>query len=602
MIIRLLHRCSPTARRLLVVELTLIIATAVLQGIAFLLLVPLLDALFRSDVPSTASWLTVLAAVGLLYGATVWATSRFGMRASTAILESLLTRLGDRLVELPMSWFGADRSGLVSHLATHGAMVVATTPYSVIRLIVTGFVTPGVVLVGMYAVDWRLALAMTTSVPLLWFVYHRLRTIMGRDDALHAAAVAETSHRVIEFARAQPTLRTAGDDSISERLVEGALQHQHRRYRGMLLTGGAGIATFAGVVQIVLTVVIVLGAYLAVGGSLEPTTLIALLVLGVRFTEPIGHAGALGGGIAVAQTTLDQLDALDRVDILPEPTASATPKDWSVAFDDVTFGYGGAPVLDRMSFTAPAGRMTALVGPSGSGKTTITRLIARFHDPESGIVRIGGVPVPSLGTAVVEAAVAPVFQDVYLFDDTLLNNVWQGAPDAPRADVLEAARRARVDEIADRLPGGWDAGVGEGGSNLSGGERQRVSIARALLKDAPIVLLDEATAALDIGNEIAVGDAIDAIRADRTVLVVAHRLQTIMTADQIIMLDAAGGVTESGTHAELLTAGGPYARYWRDRVDATGWKLTAGTRPPSDTPRPHDTPLPRRTPPERTPR
>jgi ATP-binding cassette subfamily B protein len=217
--------------------------------------------------------------------------------------------------------------------------------------------------------------------------------------------------------------------------------------------------------------------------------------------------------------------------------------------------------------------MTAIVGPSGSGKTTITKLIARFYDPEAGTVSIGGEALPSLGSAVVEAAVSPVFQDVYLFDDTILNNIRIGNPELSREEVIRVATRARVDEIVERLPGGWDARVGEGGSNLSGGERQRVSIARALLKDAPIVLLDEATAALDIGNEIAIGDAIDAMRADRTVVVVAHRLQTIMTADQIVMLDGAGGIRERGTHAQLVAAGGAYARYWQERVDATGWQI-----------------------------
>ncbi|WP_422771420.1 ABC transporter ATP-binding protein [Plantactinospora sp. WMMC1484] len=574
MIRRLLHYSSARARRLLVVELACIVATAVLQGVAFLMLVPLLRALFLDDMATVRSWLIALATVGAAYAVAFWFASQIGMKASTAVLDSLLRRLGDRLVELPIAWFGVDRSGLMAGIATHGAMFVATTPYSIVRLIITGFVTPATVLIGMFFLDWRLALAMTATVPVLWFAFRWLRTGMERDDATHSAAVAEASNRVIEFARVQPALRTAGDNSIADRLVADALQQQHRAYRGLLITGGAGIAAFAAVVQLALTVVIVLGAYLAVGGSLEPATLIALLVLGVRFTEPIANSGALGGGVAVAKTTLNHLDDLYALSPLPEPDEPATPRDWSIAFDDVTFGYGGAPVLRHLSFTAPPGRMTAIVGPSGSGKTTIVRLIARFYDPEAGTISIGGAPLPELGTAVVEAAVAPVFQDVYLFDDTILNNVWIGNPDLGREDVIAAATRARVDEIAARLPGGWDARVGEGGSNLSGGERQRVSIARALLKDAPIILLDEATAALDIGNEIAISDALDAVRADRTVIVVAHRLQTIMTADQIIMLDEHGGIEEAGTHTELLAAAGPYARYWRERVDATGWQLT----------------------------
>jgi len=410
----------------------------------------------------------------------------------------------------------------------------------------------------------------------MWIVFRWLSRGMERDSDEHVVAIGEASNRVIEFARVQPALRTAGDDSVADRLVEDALQRQHRAYRGLLITGGAGIATFAGCVQLALTVVIVLGAYLSIGGSLDPATLIALLVLGVRFTEPISESGALSGGVSVAKTTLNNLDDLYAVTPLSEPDEPGAPADRGIVFDEVTFGYGGASVLEHLSFEIPSGRMTAIVGPSGSGKTTITRLIARFYDAEAGTVSIGGVPLPQLGTAAVEAAVAPVFQDVYLFDDTILNNVWIGNPELSRDEVIAAATSARVDEIAERLPGGWDARVGEGGSNLSGGERQRVSIARALLKDAPIVLLDEATAALDIGNEIAIGEAIDAIRAERTLVVVAHRLQTIMTADRIIMLDGEGGIAEQGTHPELLSAAGPYARYWRDRVGATGWRIADG--------------------------
>ena len=573
MIRRLLNYSSPEARRLLISELAFVVVTAVLQGVAFLLLVPLLRALFLGDVDAAGSWLTAVAVVGAGYVAAAWFASQLGMRTATALLDSLLERLGDRLVELPVAWFGTDRSGMVAGIATQGAMFVSNMPYAILRQILVGFITPGTVLIGMYFFDWRLALAMTVMVPVLLVCYRLLQASIGRGDATHAEAVADASNRVIEFARVQPALRTAGDGSIADRLVEDALQHQHRAYRGMLVSGGAGIATFAGLVQLSLTLVLVVGAYLAVGGSVDIATLIALLVLGVRFNEPIVAAGDLGGGVAVARTSLDQLDALAAVAALPEPARPGTPADWGIAFDDVTFGYGGAPVLRNLSFAAPAGGMTAIVGPSGSGKTTITKLVARFYDAEAGTVSIGGVPLPELGTAVVEAAVAPVFQDVYLFDDTILNNVWIGNPGLSRDEVIAAATRARVDEITDRLPGGWDARVGEGGSNLSGGERQRVSIARALLKDAPIVLLDEATAALDIGNEIAIGEAIDAIRSDRTLIVVAHRLQTIMTADRILMLDDEGGIRESGSHAELLAAGGAYARYWTERVDAAGWQL-----------------------------
>ncbi|TSI14507.1 ABC transporter ATP-binding protein [Brevibacterium aurantiacum] len=574
MIRRLLHYCSPRARHLVIAELSLVVVAALLQGIAFLLLVPLLRSLFIGDLNAASTWLIAVAATAVGYVVASWFASQIGMQASTAVLDSLLERLGDSVVSLPVAWFSTDRTGLVTGLATQGAMFVSTMPYAILRQILAGFIAPATVLVGMYFFDWRLALAMTVMVPIIAIGYRWLSRRIGRGDHAHSLAVAEASNRVVEFARAQPALRTAGESSIADRLVEEALEHQHKEYRGLLITGGAGIAIFAGLVQLSITVLLVVGAFLAVGGTVDIATLIALLVLGVRFNEPIVAAGELGGGVAVAKTTIDRLDELAVVPRLSEPEHPATPADFDVEFQGVTFGYGGDPVLRDLSFIAPASGMTAIVGPSGSGKTTITKLIARFYDPEAGTVCIGGVPVPELGTDVVAAAVAPVFQDVYLFDDTILNNIWIGDPDLSRDEVIAAATRARVEEIVARLPGGWDARVGEGGSNLSGGERQRVSIARALLKDAPVVLLDEATSALDIGNEIAIGEAIDQIRADRTLIVVAHRLQTIMTADQIIMLDGEGGIREAGGHAELLAQGGAYARYWRERVDAAGWKLS----------------------------
>ncbi|WEG08666.1 ABC transporter ATP-binding protein [Microbacterium horticulturae] len=573
MIRRMLHYCSPRARHLVIAELSVVVVAALLQGFAFLLLVPLLRSLFLGNLDAAWGWVIVVAGAAVGYVVASWFASQIGMKASTAVLGSLLERLGDSVVSLPVAWYSTDRTGLITGLATQGAMFVSTMPYAILRQILAGFIAPATVLVGMYVFDWRLALAMTVMVPIIALGYRWLSRRIGRGDKAHSVAVADASNRVVEFARAQPALRTAGEGSIADRLVDQALERQHQQYRGLLVTGGAAIALFAGLVQLSITVLLIVGAFLAVGGAVDIATLIALLVLGVRFNEPIVTAGDLGGGIAVARTTIDRLDELAAVVRLPEPEQPTEPMDFGVEFQGVTFGYGGEPVLQDLSFTAPAGGMTAIVGPSGSGKTTITKLIARFYDPEAGTVLIGGIPIPQLGTALVERAVAPVFQDVYLFDDTILNNVWIGNPDLSRDEVIAAATRARVDEIVDRLPGGWDARVGEGGSNLSGGERQRVSIARALLKDAPIVLLDEATSALDIGNEISIGDAIDAARVGRTMIVVAHRLQTIMTADRIIMLDGHGGIRESGTHAELLAAGGPYARYWRERVDAAGWQL-----------------------------
>jgi ATP-binding cassette subfamily B protein len=240
----------------------------------------------------------------------------------------------------------------------------------------------------------------------------------------------------------------------------------------------------------------------------------------------------------------------------------------------VRFGYAATPVLDGVDLRIPAGSTTALVGPSGAGKTTVTKLVARFFDVDAGSVRIGGVDVREISTAELERNVSLVFQDTYLFDGSIEDNIRIGFPGASAQQVREAARRARVDTIAERLPGGWSARVGEGGRLLSGGERQRVAIARALVKDAPIVLLDEATSALDAANEAAVHEALAELGRGRTLLVIAHRLTTIAGADQIAVLDG-GRVVEQGRHGELLAEGGRYARLWAERERARGWRLKA---------------------------
>lgn len=300
------------------------------------------------------------------------------------------------------------------------------------------------------------------------------------------------------------------------------------------------------VAQLVVVSLVVLAAHLAIGDVLGPVQTIAFIGLSLRFIQTLEEIGGKVIGIEERQPMLDH------VDFSYEPST---------------------PVLRDVSFEVPAGSMCALVGPSGSGKSTIAKLIARFYDVDGGAVRVGGTDVRDQPVEQLMAQLSMVFQDVYLFDETLEENIRIGRPGASQREVREAAALAGVTEIVDRLPAGWGTRVGEGGRALSGGERQRVSVARALLKGAPIVLFDEATSSLDPENEANVVASMERLREGSTLVVIAHKLDTIRTADRIVVLDADGRVTQTGTHDELVGVPGQYRDFWQARASAAGWRL-----------------------------
>ncbi|AXG81617.1 ABC transporter ATP-binding protein [Streptomyces paludis] len=574
MIRRLIDVVGPEQARPVRRMIVALVVGAVLQGIAFALLVPVLEALFGSDPDEVWPWLWALLGVSVLYGAAYYWSLLIGFEAGATLSRSLHHRIGDRVAALPLGWFAPERVGQLGQLATKSVMDIMGVPAHLLRPLVTSFVTPVTVIALMYVFDWRLALAATLTVPLIVLVYRWSTGLSRLADVARSAAHAETGGRVVEFAQVQPVLRVFGRGPVrSGARLDDALRTQTDASRRVLVTGVPGLVGFVLVIQAAFTLILLTGTYLALDGGLGVAKLLALLVLAVRFTEPIAETAVLGSTLRTAGAALDRVAELLAQPTLPRSEDPKVPDGNAVRFEDVSFGYDGKPVLSGVSLTLGEGTMTALVGPSGSGKTTVSKLVPRFWDVDSGVVRVGGVDVRDIDPEVLMSRISVVFQDVYLFQGTILENIRVGRPTATDAEVREAARLARVEEIVHRLSDGWDAQVGEGGALLSGGERQRVSIARAILKNAPIVLLDEATASLDPENEQAVQDALSALTAGRTLLVIAHRLQTVAAADQILFLDE-GRITEHGSHDELIAAGGRYASFWAERSRARDWSLT----------------------------
>jgi ATP-binding cassette subfamily B protein len=336
-------------------------------------------------------------------------------------------------------------------------------------------------------------------------------------------------------------------------------------------------SAFMAVVELGVPLVIAAGTYWLLGGRLDAGSLLIFLVLILRVYQPLLQVALQAEPLRLADASLERLARVADAPGRAEPMAPPRLSRFDVAFEHVDFGYEkGVPVLRDVSFVVPAGSMTALVGPSGSGKTTALNLVARFWDADAGTVRIGGVDVRDLATEQIFDAVTIVFQDVYLFQGSVFDNIAFGRRDANRDDVIAAAQAAQAHDFISALPQGYDSLVGEGGARLSGGERQRISIARAILKDSPIVLLDEASASIDPTNERLVQEALARLVRHKTLIVVAHRLSTIRSADQIIALNQ-GRVVERGVHAELVAAGGLYARFWSERERATRWRIATST-------------------------
>ena len=494
-------------------------------------------------------------------------------------LTNMHRAIGDKIASLPLGAFRADTAGKTSRLVSRELMMLGEIFAHMYSPLIAAIVTSLTMLAGITVFSPVLGVVCLVSVPIVAGGVWVARRCLLSGSALKEAPARELSHRIVEYATKQGALRACGRSASYEPLqraeeLYGAAARRSliRETLGQIVNGMAA--------QVVVVSLICAIGLLAVGGSVSPVEAIVAIGLLLRFTQILVDIGMLTSAF---ETRRPVLDLGHEILSAPElPTASedgesddSTELSASVALEDVVFSYeADQPVLQGVSFRVEPGTMTAIVGPSGCGKTTIARLIARFYDVDSGVVSVGDRDVRSWDTAKLMAQLSLVFQDVYLFDDTLEANVRVGRPDASVAEIEEAARLSGVDEIVARLPMGWDTPVGEGGRALSGGERQRVSIARALLKDSPIVLFDEATSALDPENEHRVTAAMDKLRRNATLIVIAHKLDTITAADQIVVLDENGRVVQIGTHTQLFAeTEGQYRGFWEARSRAAGWRL-----------------------------
>ena len=480
--------------------------------------------------------------------------------------------LAEKLRKIPLSFFGKkDLADLTSSIMNDCAVLEQSQSHFVAPLY-GAMLSTTVIAVSLLVFNWRMALAAVWPLPVAFAIVALASGVQKALSRKSMAAKIASEDGIQECMEAMPDLRA---NNAEKRYLAG-LEQKIRAVENRLIKSELGTAVFvvsAGLVlRLGIATTALAGAALLVKGELDVLTFFLFLLVVSRLYDPLESTLQNLAAIISTNTNIERMN-----EILDHPVQTGserlTNQGYDIVFDHVGFSYdGGETVLRDVSFTAKQGQVTALVGPSGGGKTTVSRLAARFWDTKQGKITVGDMDVSQIDPETLMSLYSIVFQDVTLFDNTILENIRIGRKDATDEEVIAAAKLANVDAFAEKLPEQWNSNVGENGCALSGGERQRISIARAFLKDAPIILLDEATASLDVENETAIQEALSRLIQNKTVLIIAHRMRTVSSADKIVVLKE-GTVAEEGSPAELLHQGGLFAHMVQLQTESQNWTL-----------------------------
>ena len=553
---------------------TVIVNLVVMGGVSvlYLMMSGFMDTL-TDGAPLPGAWLPI--ALTALFAVLSFVTHLQQYRATYGLVygEVKVTRLrlAERLRKLPLGYFGKrDLADLTETLMGDVNRMEHVWSH-VLGYLYGAYISTAIIAICLLVYDWRLAIACLWGVPVAFGLLFGSRRFASRAAERTKAAGIRVSDGIQEALENVREIRATNQE---QRYLAG-LNRKIDEHEKVMIRGELGTGVFVNAASVIMRLgvatTILVGAQSILAGRIDFMLLFLFLLVITRVYAPFDQSLALIAEMFVSQVSADRMN-----EIYDTPTAEGSetfaPKGHDIVFDHVSFAYDQKDVLRDVSFTAREGEVTALVGPSGSGKSTCARLAARLWDVSKGSIRVGGVDISAIDPEVLLRDYSMVFQDVVLFDDTVMENIRLGRRGASDEEVRAAARAANCEEFVRRLPKGYDTPIGENGARLSGGERQRISIARALLKDAPIVLLDEATASLDVENETKVQEALSRLLTGKTVLVIAHRMRTVEAADKIVVL-AEGKVAEQGSPSELMAKRGLFHRMVELQRQSAGWKL-----------------------------
>ena len=550
----------------------------IIKSFIIALRIPAIGLVVMGLIEKNLSMQTFWLALGIMLVSTVlnvWITLKITMLQTEAGYHTCAQKrieIAEHMRYLPMGYFNQNSLGKITSVTTNTLEGLSDVATRVVMMTVQGFLTTGLITILVFLYDWRVGLVLLVGLVLFLLPNTLMRWQVDKvsDDKYQAdmdlvAVVLEYSQGIAEVKNYNLVNRSAKKLS---KAIEGKSQLDTK----MTLVTSPYIALQGMVTKLTGLFMGLFSIYFYLNGSMELLVTIMMIVSGFMIYENLDGVGSFSSLLRIVDLSVDMVNQVLAIQPMDISGQDIEPKSSRIELRDVSFSYGNKKIIDRVSLTIPEKTTTALVGPSGSGKTTLCNLIARFWDVDQGSISLDGHNVRDYSYDSLIRNFSFVFQSVYLFEDTIANNIRFGKPEASQEEVIEAAKKAACHDFILSLPDGYDTKIGEGGASLSGGERQRISIARAIIKDAPIIILDEATANVDPENEEALMQAIQALTCDKTIIMIAHRLKTVEHADQILVLDK-GHIVEQGKHQDLLAKQGIYSKFIQERKTAASWRI-----------------------------
>lgn len=482
--------------------------------------------------------------------------------------------IGERLKYMPMGYFNDNSIGDITSITTNTAENLQDVATRVIMLTTQGILTTAMLTLAILFYDLRIGLLLIVGIAAFFGINALLQKKSHEISPLKTKSDTRLVASVLEYVQGIGVVRSYNLDKEANKTVDLAIKENEEINIGLEKTFVPYMCMQSIVLKLFGIAMIYLAVSLYIGGAMELINCLLLVISSFMVYAQLDSAGNYSSLLRVLDLSMDKINKVFETPVMDIDGKAIRPESCTIRGENVDFRYENKKVIDDVSFVIAEGTTTAIVGPSGGGKTTLTSLIARFWDVDSGKITLGSMDVRDYTLDSLLANFSMVFQNVYLFNDTIANNIKFGKPDATMAEVEEAAKKACCHDFITALPYGYNTVIGEGGATISGGEKQRISIARALLKDAPIIILDEATANVDPENESLLQDAIAQLTRGKTIIMIAHRLKTVQNADQILVLDQ-GKIIQRGTHQELMKTGGIYADFVSMREKSIGWKLGA---------------------------